>query len=462
MGHFPYTLSIVDMMGGTNERPAGTLGAALLRLRVRAGWSRPELARQAGVSASSIRRWESDQHLPWIPELTAVLRALRASPAEHDKLVALVNRTRVLRTQPTGSGSLGLVGAPRLLRAIRTRAGLSRGEAASRLGVSEAAVHHWETGRAWPTAAHLHHLCFVLGAAPEELEALSAGPVLLRELDPPTLADFETMVAYFGSEGGSDRIDPLLDLRAIAIEDALRFALRSASRPGPLRHTLGFVQSKYAQTLLIWGRDREAEMVAQRVLQEPESVSPLHLAHAGIIGVIARTGRRALTTREAKLHLESLTAGLPEPRRLPSRSLHAWASAALADAFALERRADEALRAMDQAMEHHRSPEGVRWRIKLLVNLNRPLEAESLARGTLAELDASGGADGTVAGVQWQLARALVAAHRQDEARAARDEALEHAHRLRQGYLVHHIHRHASLFLKDTHVKRTLRVQTST
>jgi len=56
------------------------------------------------------------------------------------------------------------------LRAARLRAGLSRGEVAARVGVSEATVKGWENGERAPKASSHARLAKALGVAFEALE----------------------------------------------------------------------------------------------------------------------------------------------------------------------------------------------------------------------------------------------------------------------------------------------------
>ena len=51
----------------------------LRELRFRRGWTRDDLARQAGVSVRTVQRWEEGSTLPRLETLAALCRALRCS-----------------------------------------------------------------------------------------------------------------------------------------------------------------------------------------------------------------------------------------------------------------------------------------------------------------------------------------------------------------------------------------------
>ena len=53
-----------------------TFGGHLRRLREDAGLSRAELARRAGVPASTLRQWESDRGMPDLAALVRLAQAL--------------------------------------------------------------------------------------------------------------------------------------------------------------------------------------------------------------------------------------------------------------------------------------------------------------------------------------------------------------------------------------------------
>lgn len=63
---------------GANESEAmgGQLGRQIVRIRGRKGMTQKELAERAGVTESRLCRWERGCHLPSLPQLLAIARAL--------------------------------------------------------------------------------------------------------------------------------------------------------------------------------------------------------------------------------------------------------------------------------------------------------------------------------------------------------------------------------------------------
>jgi transcriptional regulator with XRE-family HTH domain len=53
-----------------------SFGGHMRALREEAGLSRPELARRASVSVSTLRNWESDRGFPGLPALARLAKAL--------------------------------------------------------------------------------------------------------------------------------------------------------------------------------------------------------------------------------------------------------------------------------------------------------------------------------------------------------------------------------------------------
>lgn len=122
-----------------------------------------EAARRAGVSRSTLNRWESDEAPPSAPALVRLLDVLS---------VAAPERTRVLAEAAPRAASLELarasIGSPvhvgQALRSLRSCAFITQAELACRAGVSQAAVAKWETGAIRPTAETLARVLVALGA----------------------------------------------------------------------------------------------------------------------------------------------------------------------------------------------------------------------------------------------------------------------------------------------------------
>lgn len=165
-----------------------TIGTELQRLRLARGLSLNRLAQQAGVSTSSLSRWEAQKRLPSIPELELVLSALEVSEAQKASLLRLIHAPRALQRlralETTTSEAYNGRGA--LLWAMRQRKGWTQADTARAVGVTQVQITRWEQGDAWPSTENLHTLCWCLSAQPEEAAALmrpggSTGNLLFGE-----------------------------------------------------------------------------------------------------------------------------------------------------------------------------------------------------------------------------------------------------------------------------------------
>ena len=164
---------------------AQTFAARLGEMRRASGWTLGQLAQQAGVSKSSLSRWEASLSQPRMTELTAVLDALGATPAQRSLACAQLDAPRALRqlrqpqSDPTSdkNGFGAPLTAGDLLRALRLRRGATQDQVAAHLGVARHTIARWELGERLPTTEQMHALCFALEAREEELIALTTGGV---------------------------------------------------------------------------------------------------------------------------------------------------------------------------------------------------------------------------------------------------------------------------------------------
>jgi transcriptional regulator with XRE-family HTH domain len=162
-----------------------TFGTHLRELRVARGLSLNRLARQAGIGAATLSRWESGAAQPRLPELEAALSALGATTAQKRKALARLDAPRALRRlrqemkQSAERNPLLPPSAGGLLRALRLRRGLTQARAAAQTGVAQSTLARWERGDLWPSTTDLHRLCFALGAREAELIALTCCPETL-------------------------------------------------------------------------------------------------------------------------------------------------------------------------------------------------------------------------------------------------------------------------------------------
>ena len=160
------------------------LEVLLRQKRVASGYNLSAAAARAGVSRRSLTRWETGGARPHLEELQRVLSALGVSAQEREVLLNKLGTPaaiKALHHQDEDAFPFPLPHQGDLLRALRLRLGLRQDDVATKLGVSQATLARWESGRVWPTESMLHQICFQLQAQEEELLALSKGPCSLAE-----------------------------------------------------------------------------------------------------------------------------------------------------------------------------------------------------------------------------------------------------------------------------------------
>jgi transcriptional regulator with XRE-family HTH domain len=176
-------VTAVDALFGGSAAPSEVVPAAGLRMaRGRAGLSQEAVARELGVDASSVRRWERDGRLP-AARVRALLVLLQCTDLDE--------RPAPARRLPSPRSSL---------RRIREQRGIPAVVLASRLGVTPATIWAWERGTRrpdWRMARRLadslsvptEHVFSVLGLdLPEHLHKAShdrpdmCSPGFLREV----------------------------------------------------------------------------------------------------------------------------------------------------------------------------------------------------------------------------------------------------------------------------------------
>jgi transcriptional regulator with XRE-family HTH domain len=171
---------------------AQTIGVWLQQARLQRGVSQYALAQRAHLSPSTINRWERGVTRPSVYELEQALQALGASSAERLEALRLLDAPRALvtlqqltRQQPHPSGELNPPLLGDLLGALRRRQGWSVAQVAAALHVSERSVRGWERSQAIPSDEHLHALCYVLQATPDEVAFILTRPLWLEPPSPP-------------------------------------------------------------------------------------------------------------------------------------------------------------------------------------------------------------------------------------------------------------------------------------
>lgn len=250
------------------------IGGLVRDLRLSQRMSLRELAKVAGISAGALSYWEAGRSEPCIPELEAVLGALNASPSARQEAYARIHAPRALarlRNAPllTGCASAEVFPLPAsgdLLRALRHRRGMFLEQAAAILQVQPSTISRWEKSRAWPSEERLDAYCALLGAAPEERQALrriSLTSSAMCESDTLPLEALEQQFEQLQRDaiGGESA---LMDLRFLSLEAALwHRALRNRTARSLLAKTYAW----HAQWLLWRERLAEAGQISRQALE---------------------------------------------------------------------------------------------------------------------------------------------------------------------------------------------------
>jgi len=149
--------------------------STLLRTRRKhCGLSQSEVAAKSGVSARTLRYWESGEKVPRVMELQSVLKALGVSAREAVLFISLIKAPRGHQRIKDMAHSLAphppvFMSHPGdLIHAMRVRKGISQERLAHELGVSTTTVMRWETMRSSPSESNLERLSALLNADAEE------------------------------------------------------------------------------------------------------------------------------------------------------------------------------------------------------------------------------------------------------------------------------------------------------
>lgn len=296
------------------------------------------LADGAGVSASTLSRWEAGQRRPSIPELENVLRALGATATERRSVlrsIAAPRALRILRAANPAAQSL-YIGGGELLRAMRRRRGVTQAQVARAVGVTQTQIARWENCDAWPEATLLHRLCWELGACADETAILS-----LWERGDTLDAAFGAVLPSLGA--GQDEwrwylshllAEPppfsVLDITFLAVETRLN--MQAVAEPGSTVwavlladldaiHARLYANAEQEQSAGYWanrGLSRVDSTLTSAPPREPSAV-PLWLGNVIVAASrTARSGRRAGLRRAARLIEKWLPFSAPAP------AYHAW------------------------------------------------------------------------------------------------------------------------------------------
>ncbi|MBC8137678.1 MAG: transcriptional regulator [Fibrella sp.] len=261
-----------------------SFSALLKQWRAERGFSLGTLAVRAGLSKSTLSRWEAGLRQPSMPELEAILAALTVTPSQRRDALAGIRAPRAVQTlRGSNSGDTMPPIAGDLLKALRRRSGRTLDEAARAVGVAHSTLLRWERGESHPSTEHLHALCHALGAHALEVSALTAGGTWLGlEGIGETLAVANPADRVAQLARQLDRIsyhrkwnaetNALRDLGFLALEAALHSLAHRGSADNTVLHLLSHTYARHSQYLSEHARWQEAAESAARSLK---TITPL-------------------------------------------------------------------------------------------------------------------------------------------------------------------------------------------
>ena len=270
------------MSGDTVEHQMHSTGeglATLLRQARRSHkLSQEQVALKAGVARGTLNRWEQGERQPRLPELDAVLDALNASPSLRTQALTLINApraTQALRAErqslPNGGDSQeAWVFTPEtgdLLRTMRLRRDMTQEDVADRMGVRRHSLSRWEIGERFPSRQHLEELLTLLGALPEERQAMTSGVLSPSGLTAETERSFDALLTHLHQVAWlntNEQTEALKDLEYLRLERAFAELVPSDVKA---KRSLIDTYSFHANWLVNNHRYKEAARYADRVLE---------------------------------------------------------------------------------------------------------------------------------------------------------------------------------------------------
>lgn len=349
--------------------PSDGIRALLRRWRTERGLSQNVLAARAGISASTLSRWESGTTSPSIPEWEATLTALGLPTKHFHETLPLLAAPRAVRQLRKDTGSCAPPVGGDLLRAMRMRRGMTQAEVASHLGVPQNAIARWERSETWPDNECLHALCYHLKAFPEEVTALTVGRFSIAnmlDLSDPAALHQEQWRIRVQPPHASDAV--LKDLRFLALEARLHALLAASNTQGRgerIQRILSWTYSRHAQYLFESGRFAEAVAPAQHALALQKSLWPRN--HEGWVPAVV-----ALAANEARLSGRRKSASPKRALKLfeqyigyaTSPEYRAWMLTGMAQYILKTGRAEEAVRYSEDALRSVIENEGNGLRVE--------------------------------------------------------------------------------------------------
>lgn len=304
------------------------IGKLLQTWREAKGLSRRGAALKAGLGKSTLAYWEAGQRSPSVPELNALLDALNVSAAQRVEALSALNLPRgeqaIHRLEQQGVGTAPPCRSD-LLRAMRLRAGLTQAETAVRSGVAQSAISRWERGADFPSHEHLHALCYVLGAMPEELVALTTGTFVCEDTDPdrsPNWDDWraEHAVIAFGVHGASE---DLRELKLLGFEARLYpWRFREVEAGWLLAHAYGWHAEIH--------RQRGWLLEARSLLQKLETLENALSNHLWTMHHVTLRAHLAVHARRQPAPIRGVRLLHDELANIPDGDTRAWAISEMA------------------------------------------------------------------------------------------------------------------------------------
>lgn len=143
-----------------------------------------------------------------------------------------------------------------LLKAMRLRKGWTQERLAVTIEVRQGTIAKWERGDAWPSAEHMQSICYSLEALPDEVVALTSGPLILANAEP--IQNLEQALDHYFSLVFGSPVE-LRELGFFSLESQLFAQSGSCRWATPL---LGEVHARHSQDLLLYNRYSEARIQA--------------------------------------------------------------------------------------------------------------------------------------------------------------------------------------------------------
>jgi len=338
---------------------SGSIGDWIRLTREAKGWSQYQLARKAGISTSTLNRWERGITRPCIPELEAVCDALGVTQEQRVHALAMLNARRALqavkRMEEHHTVRPPLIGD--VIRALRWRRGWSVAELARAVQVSERAVRAWERSENLPTDSMLHQLCFVLNATAEEVAALTCQRAFLlcptepsAEISEDTLQDALAGAWTCLWRGETEG----MDLQFLVLE-AQAWRLLQKHKRGA--YWWGAVQITHCQWLLHQSRVKEA---AQRAYDAWNAVRREPAHNRGAAWLVQAMARDAMRNRAGEIVKPLHGAQILHDWRClirPWKEMEAWFLRCIAECLSCAQRHDEAIETSLSALHLARQSE---------------------------------------------------------------------------------------------------------